>query len=71
MKRYEIEYWSKDSVWVKRTIRIDSNIKPTKKNLEELINKSDVEWFDADWNFDTIETLEYDFDNDLRIKEVK
>ena len=75
MKRYEVQFWEKETVWVKRTIEI-----PTDKDFEKLSNdekieeietNEDVDWLDGDYNWETSEIVEYDFENDFKVKEVK
>lgn len=77
MKKYEVQFWKKEAVWCRRTVEVKTDkdvTKLSKDELQYLIAEdpdSDVDWLDGDYNWETSETLEYDFENDFEVKEVK
>lgn len=74
MKKYEIRYWEKESVWVYRTVEVPLDKDPkemTEKELKDLIEQNeDVEFMDGDYDWETSETLDYNFKDDFRSEEV-
>ena len=74
MKKYEIRYWEKESVWVYRTMEVPLDKDPkdmTEEELKDLIEQNeDVEFLDGDYNWETSETLDYNFKDDFRSEEV-
>lgn len=74
MKKYEIRYWEKESVWVYRTIEVPLDKDPkemTEEELKDLIEQNeDVEFLDGDYDWETSETLDYNFKDDFRSEEV-
>lgn len=71
MKKYEIQYWEKESVWVRRKTIIESETQPTQQNAQELIETGNCDYIDADYDWETSETLDYDFKTDFKAEEVK
>lgn len=75
MKKYEIRYWERESVWVYRTAQVPLDKDPRKMTEEELKNvieqNEDVDFMDGDYNWETAETWDYDFKNDFKVEEVK
>ena len=75
MKKYEVQYWEKEAVWVKRTVIIPSDKDVSKMTEDELQNEiesnEDVEWLEGDYNYESTRILEYDFKNDFSVEEVK
>ena len=74
MKKYEIRYWEKESVWVYRTVEVPLDKDPrkmTEKELKDVIEQNeDVDFLDGDYNWETAETEKYDFKNDFKVEEV-
>lgn len=74
MKKYEIRYWEKESVWVYRTVEVPLDKDPkgmTEEELKNLIEQNeDVEFMDGDYDWETSETLDYNFKDDFRSEEV-
>lgn len=70
MKKYRVQYWEKVSVWVLQDVVIETEEKPTKENLAELIATKPVDYYDSDYSWDTIENEEYDLTNDFEVEEV-
>ena len=74
MKKYEIRYWEKESVWVYRTVEVPLDKDPkemTEEELKDLIEQNeDVEFMDGDYDWETSETLDYNFKDDFRSEEV-
>lgn len=71
MKKYEVEYWEKVSVWVRQRVLIKSDKKPTKRNLKDIIEKTGCDFEDSDYNWETMENEDYDFDTDFKAEEIK
>lgn len=70
MTKYKVSYWERESVWVRRTIEVESETKPTEKNIEYIIvNNPTVEYFMNDYAWETSEHEEYDFDTDFEVEE--
>lgn len=67
MKKYKVSYWEKESVWVRRTVTVESEEKPNEENFDSLLGTADYEQADYDWN--TAEHEEYDFENDFDVEE--
>lgn len=74
MKKYEIRYWEKESVWVYRTVQVPLDKDPRKMTEEELKNmieqNEDVDFLDGEYEWDTSETLDYNFKDDFQVEEV-
>lgn len=74
MKKYEIRYWEKESVWVYRTVEVPLDKDPkkmTEEELKDLIERNeDVEFLDGDYSWETSETLDYNFKDDFKVEEV-
>lgn len=74
MKKYEIRYWEKESVWVYRTVEVLLDKDPkkmTEEELKDLIEQNeDVEFMDGDYDWETSETLDYNFKDDFKVEEV-
>ena len=74
-KRYRVNYWEKESVWVYRTITLPSEKNPKEMSDDELRQEieqnEDVEFLDGDYNWETSDILDYDFKNDFKVEEEK
>lgn len=74
MKKYEIRYWEKESVWVYRTVEVPLDKDPkemTEEELKDVIEQNeDVDFLDGDYDWETSETLDYNFKDDFRSEEV-
>lgn len=71
MKKYEIRYWEKESVWVRRRTIVEANEKPTIENVCELLESGDCDYLQSDYAWETAEHECYDFETDLEVEEVK
>ena len=75
MKKYEIEYWEKESVWCRRTAIVKSNKDPKDMNYAEKMDliegEGGIDFIDSDYNWETSETIDYDFKTDFEAKEVE
>ena len=77
MKKYEIQYWEQEKVWVRRTVEVKSEKDPSKMTAYELRwliaedPDSDVDWIDGDYDWETSETVDYDFETDFTCEEIK
>lgn len=69
MKKYKVSYWEKESVWVRRETIVEAKETPTKENIQELIESGNCDYLQADYNWETSEHEEYDFDTDLEIEQ--
>lgn len=74
MKKYEIRYWEKESVWVYRTAQVPLDKDPKEMTEDELRNvieqNEDVEFLDGDYSWETSNTEEYNFKDDFQVEEV-
>lgn len=72
MTKYDVAYWEKETVWVRRRAIVESDKKPTKDTIEGLLEgDGDVDFYESDYNYETSEHDEYDFDTDFEVEEVK
>lgn len=77
MKTYEITYWEKETVWVRRR-----TIVKTKHDLNKAVEDGDeellkdaieynaVDYVEADYDWETVEHEDYDFDQ-VMVEEVE
>ena len=70
MKKYKVSYWEQESVWVRRTIEVESETKPTPKHAKVIILTNPVDYTQADYDWETSEHLCYDFDTDFEVEEI-
>lgn len=70
MKTYEITYWEKESVWVERRtiVKTDHDLNKAVKDgdeqlLKEAIEDDAVDYPQADYNWETSEHEDYDFED--------
>lgn len=74
--KYDITYWSVETVCVRRTVRVETDkVLNTKEKipneiLEDVIENDTVDIRSSDYHWDTSELESYDFDNDLQIDTV-
>lgn len=77
MKTYEITYWEKESVWVERRTIVKTKHDLNKaiedgdeQLLKEVIEDNAVDYAQADYNWETVEHEDYDFD-EVMVEEVE
>lgn len=68
-KKYEVSYWEKESVWVRRRVEIEADEKPTPENMKKLIETSNIDYLQTDYSWETSDTEDYDFDTDFEVEE--
>lgn len=69
MTKYNVSFWEKESVWIRRTVEIETDEKPTEENLDELLATKPCDYKQADYEWDTSEHEQYDFDTDFHVEE--
>lgn len=74
MRQYEISYWEKETVWVKRRTIVDTghdlSAKPVdEQELKEAIENDAIEELEADYDWETMAHDDYDFD-EVEIEEL-
>lgn len=69
MKTYTVEFWEKQSVWIRQRAEIKTDVEPTKENIEDMLNKCPVDYVQDDYAWETSQTEAYDFDTDFKVEE--
>lgn len=69
MKKYNVEYWEKQTVWVRQRVAIETDEKPTPENMEKLLANENVDFLQSDYSWETSDTSEYDFNTDFEAEE--
>ena len=57
-------------MWIRRTVEIETDEKPTEENLDELLATKPCDYKQADYEWETSQHEEYDFDTDFEVEEV-
>lgn len=69
MTKYIVEYWEEETVWVRQRISVDSEIEPNKDNMKEIIETNPtVDYLQSDYDWETEENNDYDFDTDFMVE---
>ena len=69
MTKYIVEYWEEETVWVRQRISVDSEIEPNKNNMKEIIETNPtVDYLQSDYDWETEENKDYDFDTDFTVE---
>lgn len=72
MTKYVVNYWQKESVWCRRQVIFESDTQPTAKNMEYiLVNNPTVDYVQQDYDWETSETEDYDFETDFEVEELE
>lgn len=69
MKKYNVSFWEKESVWVRRTVEIETDEKPTEENLDEFLSTKHCDYKQSDYDWETSDHEQYDFDTDFEVEE--
>lgn len=74
-KIYEVRLWEKESVWVRRTLQIESDKELSQEQIENMVKDKSiyqnvVDSYKADYCWETAELLDTDT-QDLTVEELK
>ena len=70
MTKYNVSFWEKESVWVRRRVVIETDEKPTEENLDEFFATKTCDFIQADYDWETSEHEQYDFETDFEVEEI-
>lgn len=70
MTKYNVSFWEKESVWVLRRVVIETDEKPTEENLDEFFATKPCDFIQADYDWETSEHEQYDFETDFEVEEI-
>lgn len=71
MAKYQISYWEQESVWVRRTVQVECEEKPTPKHAKVIILTNPTDYIQSDYDWETSEHLCYDFETDFEVEELE
>ena len=67
--KYSVEFWEKESVWVRRRVEVETDKEPTAENIEEILGTQSVDYMQEDYDWETSEHEQYDFETDFHVEE--